>query len=238
MNGYYEPIDFLGFVGYPHEISKDVIDNLPDYHNYGDASAHIRSFTQCIDEWCDPPIYEDVLMQLFIMTFCKEYAYNWFHDSKDNTFKTTWDLLHAFFDRFGDDQDEIHNELVDDFMDKWKRKNILAVKTTISDIEVDTLPDPIEELKKKILNMQYAHTKQCENMQYAHTKHLEAIQLAHTRHYEAMNEQFMAMGKKWKSWKLTLQRLLLNIRTPLNLSLTTKKMRKFIGKFQMVRWIS
>jgi hypothetical protein len=97
MSGYYEPIDFSGFV------SEDVIDNLSDYHNYGDASAHIRAFTQCIDEWCDPPIYEDVLMQLFVMNFCEEYVYNWFHDSEDNTFKTIRDLLHAFLDRFGDD---------------------------------------------------------------------------------------------------------------------------------------
>jgi len=72
MIGYYEPIDFSGFVGYPHDISEDVIVNLPCYHNYGDVSAQIRAFTQCIDEWCDPPIYEDVLMQLFVMTFCEE----------------------------------------------------------------------------------------------------------------------------------------------------------------------
>jgi hypothetical protein len=79
-------------------------------------------------------------------------------------FKTIRDLLHAFLDRFGDDRDEIHNELVDDFVEKWKRKNLLAIETISSDIEVDTPPDPIEELKEKILNMQYAHAKQCENM--------------------------------------------------------------------------
>jgi hypothetical protein len=157
-----KPIDFSGFVGYPHDISEDVIDNLPDYHNYGDASAHIRAFTQCIDEWCDPPIYEDVLMSLFVMTFCEEYAFNWFQDSEDNTFKTIQDLLHAFLERFGDDQDEIYNELVDDFMEKWKRKNLPDIETISSDIEIDTPPDPIEELKEIIMNMQYAHTKQLE----------------------------------------------------------------------------
>jgi hypothetical protein len=91
-------------VGYPHDISEDVIDNLPNYHNYGDARDHIRAFMQCIDEWCDPPIYEDVLMQLFVMTFCEEDAYDWFVLHKDNEIKTMRDFLHGFLERFGDDQ--------------------------------------------------------------------------------------------------------------------------------------
>jgi hypothetical protein len=28
------PIDFSGIVGYPHDISEDVIDNIPDYDDY------------------------------------------------------------------------------------------------------------------------------------------------------------------------------------------------------------
>jgi hypothetical protein len=31
MDGYHDPIDFSGIVGYPHDISEDVIDNVPDY---------------------------------------------------------------------------------------------------------------------------------------------------------------------------------------------------------------
>jgi hypothetical protein len=159
MGGFYSPIDFSGIVGYPHDISEDVIDNIPDYHNHGDASAHIKAFTRCIDEWCDPPIYEDVLMQLFVMTLCGEWAYDWFHDSKDKKFKTIRDLLHAFLEIFGHDRDEVYNELVDDFVEKWKRKNLLAIETTSSDIKIDAPPSPIEELKEIILNMQYSHTK-------------------------------------------------------------------------------
>jgi len=106
-------------------------------------------------------------------------------------------LLHAFLDRFGNDRDEIHNELVDDFVEKWKRKNLLAIEMISSDIEVDTPPDPIEELKEKILNMQYAHAKQCENMQYAHAKQCEAIQLAHAKQWEAMNEQLTDMENQF-----------------------------------------
>jgi hypothetical protein len=90
------------------------------------------------------------------------YASDWFLLHEDNSIKTIRDFLHDFLERFGDDRDEIYNELVDDFMEKWKRKNLLAIKTTSSDIEVDTPPDPIEELKEVILNMQH------ENMQYAH----------------------------------------------------------------------
>jgi hypothetical protein len=97
-----------------------------------DASAHIRAFTQCFDEWCDPPIYEDVLMQLFVMTLVGE-SYDWFHDSPDNTFKTIRDLLHAFLEMFGRDRDEVYNELVDDFMGKWRRKNLLNIETISSD---------------------------------------------------------------------------------------------------------
>jgi hypothetical protein len=58
-----------------------------------------------------------------------------------------WDFLHDFLEIFGDDQDEIYNELVDDFMEKWKRKNLPDMDTISSDIEEDTPPDPIKELK-------------------------------------------------------------------------------------------
>ena len=49
MGGFYNPLDFSGIVGYPHDISEDVIDNIHDYHDFDDSSAHIRAFTQCID---------------------------------------------------------------------------------------------------------------------------------------------------------------------------------------------
>jgi hypothetical protein len=62
---FYKPFDFLEIVGYSHDISNDVIENLSDFHNYGDALAHVRAFGQLIDDWLDPPIYEDVLMTLF-----------------------------------------------------------------------------------------------------------------------------------------------------------------------------
>ena len=80
-------------------------------------------------------------------------ACDWFLLQEDNSIKTIQDFLHDFLERFGDDQDEIYNELVDDFMEKWKRKNLLAIKTTNSDIEVDSPPDPIEEFKEIIQNM-------------------------------------------------------------------------------------
>jgi hypothetical protein len=122
MDDFYSPIDFSGIVGYPHDISEDVIDNIPDFYDHDDASTHIRAFTKCIEEWCDPPIYEDVLIQLFVLTLCGDWANDWFHDSPDKRFKNIRDLLHAFLEIFGHDRDEVYNELVDDFMEKWRRK--------------------------------------------------------------------------------------------------------------------
>ena len=29
MGGFFDPIDFSGIVGYPHDISEDAIDNIP-----------------------------------------------------------------------------------------------------------------------------------------------------------------------------------------------------------------
>jgi hypothetical protein len=110
MDAFYNPLDFSGIVGYPHDISEDVIENILTIIILMMLSAHVRAFGHCIDEWCDPPIYEDVLMQLFVMTLCEDLAYDWFHDSDDNEFKTIQDLLFAFLERFGDDQDEIYNE--------------------------------------------------------------------------------------------------------------------------------
>jgi hypothetical protein len=118
--------DFSGIVGYPNYIPEDVIENLSNFHDCGDACAHVKAFGKLIDDWYDPPIYEDALMQLFSWTLCEGagYAYNWFLLHEDNSIKTIRDFLHAFLERFGDDQDEIYNELVDDFMEKWKRKNL------------------------------------------------------------------------------------------------------------------
>jgi hypothetical protein len=50
MDGYHDPIDFSGIVGYPHDISEDVIDNVPDYNDHDDASTHITAFTRCINK--------------------------------------------------------------------------------------------------------------------------------------------------------------------------------------------
>jgi hypothetical protein len=75
MGTFLKPIDFSGIVGYPHDISEDVIENLSDFHDYGDACAHVRAFGQLIDDWYNPPIYEDVLMKLFSWTLCEGYAY-------------------------------------------------------------------------------------------------------------------------------------------------------------------
>jgi hypothetical protein len=31
MDGFWNPIDFSGIVGFPHDISEDAIDNIPDF---------------------------------------------------------------------------------------------------------------------------------------------------------------------------------------------------------------
>ena len=153
MGGFWNPIDFSGIVGYLHGISKDAIDNIPDFFDHTHPGAHIWAFTKYIEKWYDPPIYEDVLMQLFVFTLIGERESDWFHDSPDNTFKTIQDLLHAFLNLFGRSQHEIHNELVDSFMETWRRKNLPNIKTISSDIEVDSPPYSIQELKEIILNM-------------------------------------------------------------------------------------
>jgi hypothetical protein len=48
MDGFCYPIDLTGIVGYPHDISEDVIDNIPDFHNHDDGSAHVRAFTNLL----------------------------------------------------------------------------------------------------------------------------------------------------------------------------------------------
>jgi hypothetical protein len=73
--------------------------------------------------------------------------------------------LVEFLEIFGDDRDETYNELVDSFMENWKKKNLPDIKTVSSDIEIDTPLDPIEELKEIILNMQLAHAEQFEAME-------------------------------------------------------------------------
>jgi hypothetical protein len=141
MGGFWNPIDFSGIVGYPHDISEDAIDNIPNF-DHTHVGAHIVAFTKFINKWCDPPIYEDVLMQLFVFTLIGERESDWFHDSPDNTFKTIRELLHAFLDQFGRGQQELHDGLVDIFMETWKNKNLSYIETINSDIEVDPPSDP------------------------------------------------------------------------------------------------
>jgi hypothetical protein len=160
---FFYPIDFSGIVGYPHDISEDAIDNIPDF-DHTHAGAHIVAFTKFIYQWCDTPIYEDVLIRLFVFTLVGEWESDWFHDSPDNTFKTIWELLHAFLNMFGCGQQELHNELVDIFMETWKNKNLSYMETISSDSEVDIPSSPIEELNEIIQNIQPCQEEQYETM--------------------------------------------------------------------------
>jgi hypothetical protein len=173
MSSITRPFDFSEIVGYPNYIPENVLDNVIIFHEDGDACTHIKAFWNLIDDWDDTPIHEDSLMQLFSWTLLEGEgsAWDWFLLHDDKSIKTIRDFLHDFLERFGDDQDEIYSELVDDFMEKWKRKNLSNIKTTSSDTEVDIPPDPIEELNETIVNMQFAHEEQL----------------------EAMNEQFVAI---------------------------------------------
>jgi hypothetical protein len=72
---------------------------------------------------------------------------------------------------FGRSQHEIHNELVDGFMETWRRKNLPNIKTISSDIEIDAPSNPIKEINEVVQNIQFPHKEQC----------------------EAMNEQFVAL---------------------------------------------
>jgi hypothetical protein len=162
MDGFWNPIDSSGIVGFPHDIPEDAIDNIPDFFDHTHPGAHIWAFTKFIEKWCDPPIYEDVLMQLFVFTLCGERAMSWFHDSPDNTFKTIQDLLHAFLRLFGRSQQEVHDELVDIFMETWRRKNLSYIETISSDSEVDIPSNPIEEFNETVQNIQPSQEEPCE----------------------------------------------------------------------------
>jgi hypothetical protein len=175
MSSITRPFDFSEIVGCPNYIPENVIDNVDEFgfHEGGDAYAHIKAFWNLIDGWDDTPIHEDALMSMFSWTLLEDQgsACDWFLMHNDKSIKNIRGFLHDFLERFGDDQDEIYSELVDDFMEKWKRKNLSNIKTTSSDIEVDIPPDPIKELKETITNMQFAHEEPC----------------------EAINEQFLAI---------------------------------------------
>jgi hypothetical protein len=168
MSSITRPFDFSEIVGCPNYIPENVLDNVYvfGFHEDGDACAHIMAFWNLIDDWDDTPIHEDALMSMFSWTLLEDQgsACDWFLMHDDKSIKNIRDFLHDFLERFGDDQDEIYSELVDDFMGKWKRKNLSNIKTISSDIEVDIPPDPIKELKETIINMQFAHEEPCETI--------------------------------------------------------------------------
>jgi hypothetical protein len=50
---------------------------------------------------------------------------------------------------FGRGQQELHNELVDIFMETWRNKNLSYIETISSDIEVDAFHQiPLRNLMK------------------------------------------------------------------------------------------
>jgi hypothetical protein len=157
IKDFYNPIDFSKIIDCPCEFPEAIVENLPDFHNNDDAYSHIKAFGWCINEGCDPHTHEGVLMKLFSLTLVEGDAYDWFHDSDDNEFKTIQDLMHAFLERFGDDQVETYNELVDTIMEKWKGKEPLDVKTISLDIKMDA---PIEKLTG-VEATQFIYVNQC-----------------------------------------------------------------------------
>jgi hypothetical protein len=168
MDDITRPFDFSEIVGYPNYIPENVLDDvyLFKFHEDGDACTHIKTFWNLIDDWDNTPIHEDSLMQLFSWTLLEGHgsAGDWFLFRNEKSIKTIWGFLHDFLERFGDDQDEIYSELIDDFMGKWKRRNLSNIDTISSDIEVDDPPNPIEEFNETIQNMQFAHVEQCETI--------------------------------------------------------------------------
>ena len=51
MGGFFDPIDFSGIAGYPHDISEDAIDNIPEFdHNHAGAQHHVAAFTRFIND--------------------------------------------------------------------------------------------------------------------------------------------------------------------------------------------
>jgi hypothetical protein len=200
MGGFFDPIDFSGIVGYPHDISEDAIDNIPEFdHNH--ASAHIVAFTKFIHKWCDPPIYEDVLMRLFVFTLVRDREMFWFQDLPDKTFKTIQELLHAFLDMFGCGQQELHCELVENFMETWKFKNLSHMETISSDSEVDFPSNPIEDFNESVQNMQLSQEEPC----------------------ETVNEQFMAVEDQLEIMEDDFTETYIEYSDPHGLQLDSKK---------------
>jgi hypothetical protein len=198
-----KPLDFSEIVGYHNDIPEDILDTVLEFHEGGDACAHIKAFWKLIDDWDDTPIHEDALMRLFSWTLLEGQgsACDWFLIHEDKSVKTIRDFLHDFLERFGDDQDEIYSELIDDFMGKWKRKNLSNIETIILDIEVDIPPDPIEKLKETIINMQFAHVEQC----------------------ETINEQFMAMEDQFEIMEANFIKTYIEYPDPHGLELDSEK---------------
>jgi hypothetical protein len=85
-------------------------------------------------------------------------------------------------------------------MEKW-RKNLPNIKTTISNVEIDSPLDPIEDLKEIILNMQFSHEEKC----------------------EAMNEQFMAIEDQIEIMEANFTETYVEYLDPLELELHSEK---------------
>jgi hypothetical protein len=125
-------------------------------------------------------------MQLFFFTLCDERGIDWFRDSPDNTFKTIQDLLHDFLGLFGRSQQEVHDELVDIFVETWRKKNLSYIETISSNSEVDIPANPIEEFNETVQNIQSFQEELCETeneQSLAIEDHLEIMEDGFTDTY-------------------------------------------------------
>jgi hypothetical protein len=105
----------------------------------------VRKVSHCFNKWCYNALYEDVGMKLFILYFNDD-DLDWFTELKDKQVKT-------------------YNELIDAFMEKWKEKKPLDIKTINPDTKIDASPDSNKKLKEVIQAMEFIYAKKLRAME-------------------------------------------------------------------------
>lgn len=96
---------FTNIQGYPHDILKNAINNLPSFKGNIAITArdHLIKYTHCMERFCSSARYkhEDIKMWLFFLSLEGD-AKNWFYDFPDNSFDSLQVIVNAFKNRYGD----------------------------------------------------------------------------------------------------------------------------------------
>lgn len=179
----FAPCDFTNIQDYPHDFPLEVskaINEVPLFQGNKAISteAHVQNVNLCISKCRPYTDYEDVKMQLFVLTLDED-PMDWFLEFLDNTFESLQSIIDAFENKYGDKE----------------RVKAKAEVKKIKEAENDII-----ELTQMVKNMQINQAQLIKNMELNqtkliadHAKEMETMEIDHSNQMTTIQKHLITM---------------------------------------------